>query len=81
MIAEEPTFRYWWTREEWAHDRTTGAYAKIIESLGGWKWRVDHPEIGIINEGTCTTLKGARAACRRTVRKEPRLAQQKPRVL
>jgi hypothetical protein len=66
----EPTFRYWWTREEYSHDKSTGAYA-LIKSNGfdSWKWIVGHKDTGRIKEGTSTTQKGARAACRRAIRK------------
>lgn len=67
---KEGTFEYWWTKEEWSHDRRTGAYAKITDGIGGfWKWQVGHKDTGRLGEGTSTTQKGARAACRRAVRK------------
>lgn len=64
---KEGTFTWWMTREEYAHDRRTGATAMITEGVDGWKWRVVH-NTGRI-DGTSTTQKGARAACRRAVRK------------
>ena len=61
-------FRYWWTREEWSRDQDTDAVAMITESVGGWKWQVALKQ-GPIQRGTSTSQKGARAACRRVVRK------------
>lgn len=62
-------FPYWWTREEYATDRRTGAQARIMESTGGWRWVVADNQMR--HEGVSTTQKGARAACRRVVRKLP----------
>jgi len=69
MITTEPAFRYWWTESEWSSDRSTGAYARITSTNSGWKWRVQHATIGILREGTSPSQKGARAACRRAIRK------------
>lgn len=69
MNVQEPTLRYWWTRQETARDKTTGVFAIVEIGVGGWKWRVRHEDVGIIREGTSTTQKGARAACRRAVEK------------
>ena len=73
MNAEEPDFRHWWTIEEWSRDKRTGAVAKIIEkgASGLWKWIVRSEGGFNMQEGVSTTQKGARAACRRAVRKLP----------
>ena len=71
MSQAKPTFRYWWTLQEWSRDKRTGAVARIAERPGGdWKWNVLHVEGN--HEGLSTTQKGARAACRRIVRKLPK---------
>jgi hypothetical protein len=64
-------FAYWWTREEWAIDKQTGYRAFVREpGLGiGWTWRVTDSRGAHLGEGKSTTQKGARAACRRLVRK------------
>lgn len=63
------TFRYWWTHQESSGDKRTGARATVVELIesGRWKWRVYHD--GGLSEGTSTTQKSARAACRRVARK------------
>jgi hypothetical protein len=68
MTTREGTFAWWMTREEYSHDKRTGVYARITDHIGVWTWKV-HDKSGLIAEGTSTSQKGARAACRRVARK------------
>lgn len=73
MTRRDETFRYWYARDE-----RTGLHATVIERVVGierstWEWRVANRVGSVIQEGTNTSQKGARAACRQVVRKlEPR---------
>jgi len=76
MTQDEPDFRYWWTVEEWGRDKRTATIARIREKQRDeWRWFVfDAVGSKLLKEGTSTSQKGARAACRRFVRKLPRAA-------
>jgi hypothetical protein len=81
VSATEADFRYWWTAEEWSHDGRTGATACIKNKVRSeWTWSVVRAG-ELVRNGTSTSQKSARAACRRAVRKLPTLASAKPGVL
>ena len=71
MNRSDDTFRYWFTGVEYAADTRTGAHARIKEVPGGWSWRISDNDGVVTMRGTSTTQKGARAACRKFVRKLP----------
>lgn len=78
-MRRDDTLRYWWTLQERSHDSRTGAVAELLETAGGWAWRVTYP--GGAARGTSTSQKGARAAARRYVRSLPSVAVKPDRQL
>jgi len=66
---KEGFFRRWWTAVEWSVDANTGARARIEEVPGGWNWAVRDSERINTTRGFSVSQRGARAACRRVVKK------------